>query len=94
MHPSPNQRTRFCTLWQTLTAREQHILLARCSGQTNGAIAAAEFVTPGTVAVHRTAALRKLRGVLAPDAPDNRGVLEVVCWHLGFEAARPSGDPR
>ena len=93
-HPSPDQLARFRTLWQTLTAREQHILLARCAGQTNGAIAAAEFVTVGTVLVHRIQALRKLRGVVSPEKLDNRGVREVVCWHLGYAAADQDRDQR
>lgn len=87
VHPSSEQIARFRTLWQTLTTREQHTLLARCRGQTNGAIAAEGFVTAGTVSVHRTQALRKLRPVVSPDTHDHRGVLEVVCWHLGYEAA-------
>lgn len=93
MHPSPDQRTQFRARWQTLTAREQHILLARCEGQTIGAIADAHSISPMTVKTHRTRAVRKLRGVVASATPDHRGVLEVVCWHLGYEAARQDQEP-
>lgn len=88
MYPSPAQRVRFRRLWSSLTERERRTLLARCGGQTNGEIAETRFITAGTVRAHRTNALRKLREVVSPDKSDHRGVLEVVCWHLGYEAAR------
>lgn len=92
MHPSPEQIVRFRGLWQTLTEQERRSLLARCAGQTNGEVAEARFITAGTVRVHRTNALRKLRKVVSLDKLDNRGVLEVVCWHLGYEAAQQNRD--
>ena len=92
MHPSPEQIVRFRGLWQTLTEQERRSLLARCAGQTNGEVAEARFITVATVKVHLTTALRKLRGVVSTDKPNNRGVLEVVCWHLGYEAARQNQD--
>lgn len=72
------ERRRATTLIEELSAKERDVLRLMAEGRSNGAIAAALFMSDKTVETHVRSLFQKLGLVAAPD--DHRRVLAVLAF--------------
>lgn len=77
----------FRRAWATLSEREKQGVGLRCAGLTSAQIADRRFVTGNTIKNQVNRAIEKMRAV--PELRDMAatGVVEAVCWRLGYEQA-------
>ena len=77
----------FRRAWATLSEREKQGVGLRCAGLTSAQIADRRFVTGNTIKYQVNRAIEKMRAVPEMRELASQGVVEAVCWRLGYEQA-------
>lgn len=78
--------SEFREAWGTLTARQQMAVEMTCSGDTRDEIAEKLYISEHSVKSMITRAIAKLRPSIH-GASKQSGVMDVVCWAHGYQAA-------
>lgn len=76
----------FREAWGELTLIQQQTVELTCSGDTRAQIAETMYIQPSTVKNNLLGALQKLRPTM-PGLDKQSGVMDVVCWAHGYQAA-------
>lgn len=77
----------FRRAWATLSEREKQGVGLRCAGLTSAQIAAQRDVTGNTIKYQVNRAIEKMRAVPEMRELASQGVVEAVCYRLGYEQA-------
>ena len=77
----------FRRAWATLSEREKQGVGLRCAGLTSAQIAAQRDVTGNTIKNQVNRAIEKMRAVPEMRELASQGVVEAVCYRLGYEQA-------